>query len=167
MFMSDNEPSLFSSILVYTGIYLLLAILLNIVLWAAETYAGVVMSNSAVSWMPPVISAMQTGQRYGNLTGRKATNGYAWAVSFGFVVVGFVLSMAVVAGVSTFYGVNIGQVFDEARADLTREGISLGIIGAILGGVALLLWVLLRFVFNIGAGTAVKAAAAAATKAKR
>ena len=164
--MSDSEPVILSSVLAYSGFYLFLAVVLNIILWASETYAGVVIQSSSVGWMPPILGAMMAGQRYGKLTGRKASGSYAWAASVGFVVVSFVLSIGLIAAVAAFYGVDLMQVKDTALADLARQGISPGVIAGIMGGVALLLWALLRFGFNFGAGLSVKAAAALAAKTK-
>jgi hypothetical protein len=162
--LNANPPSMMSSVLTYTATYLGLAVLVNIVMWAAETFANVVMQPSSVAWLPPIIAAMQAGQRYGMRAQAKPSAGYSWLVSFWFVVVSFVLSMALMYILALAYDVDIRSMFNAAIADLQREGLSLGIIAGILGGVALLLWVLPRFAFSFGAGTGVKAAAARANR---
>ena len=155
--MTNSEPGLGSSVLAYTGYYLGLAVLLNIVLWVSETYAGVVISSSAVGWMPPIMGAMAAGQRYGKLAGRKASGGYAWAASFGFLVVSVLLSVGLLAGFAVYLGIDMMAEIKLAVKDLARDQISLIIIAPVLGGFLLLLWVLMRFGFNYGAGLSVKA----------
>jgi hypothetical protein len=162
--LNANPPTVVSSILTYTAYYLGLALLVNIVLWAAETFANVVLQPSALAWLPPILAAMQAGQRYGMRTQSKPSGGYMWLASFGFVVVSFLLSIALIYALVIVYHVDISAMIDAVRADFESAGLSFGTMSAILAGVALLLWVLLRFAFSFGAGTGIKAAAAKANR---
>jgi hypothetical protein len=157
--MTPNQPSIMSSVLVFTGIYLLLAIILNVVLWALETYAGFVMDSNAIGILPLVVGAMQAGQRYGTQTGQKPASGYSWTVSFLFIVVSTVVGLAIAYASLAYYGINPMELITAALADLAREGITGTVIGAVLGGIVLLLWVGARFAFSWGAGTGAKLAA--------
>jgi hypothetical protein len=159
MIMTPNQPSILSSVLAFTGIYLLLAIILNVVLWALEKYAGFTMESSAIGVLPLVVGAMQSGQRYGTQTGQKPASGYAWTASFLFIVVSVVLSLAVLYGLFMYEGVNPMDVVNFGLADLQREGISGTVVAAVLGGILLLLWVGARFAFSWGASTGAKLAA--------
>jgi hypothetical protein len=157
--MTSNQPSIMSSVLAFTGIYLLLAIILNVAIWALETYANFTMDTNAIGILPLVVGAMQAGQRYGTQTGQKPTSGYSWTASFLFVVVSTVLGLAIAYATLTYYGINVAELLSAGMTDLAREGITGTIIAAVLVVILLFLWVVTRFSFSWGAGSGVKLAA--------
>ena len=162
--LNANPPSVISSLLTYTAFYLGLAILVNIVLRASETYANVVLQPSSLAWMPPILAAMQAGQRFGRRTQSKPPGGTMWLLSLGFVLLSLFLSLALIWGLMTFYGVEITAMLTAVRDDLARAGLSIGMMAAILAAVALILWILLRFAFSFGVGTGIKAAVAKSSR---
>jgi hypothetical protein len=160
--MTPQQPSLGSSVLVFLGAFILLAIILNVILWALITYAGVgSQSGGAMGWMPPIIGAMMAGQRYGKLAGAKPPQGHSWAAGFAFAII----TIAFVA--LSFYIVAQSM---PGQSDLSFQGLldemGSNLFFGILGGFLVLLWVLLRFAFSFGAGQGVKIAALAAAKPK-
>jgi hypothetical protein len=160
--MTTQQPSLGSSILVFIGVFILLAVIVNVALWALVTYAGMsAESGGALGWMPPIIGAMMAGQRYGKLAGAKPPQGYSWTAGFAFAII----TMAFVA--LSFYIVFAAM---PGQPDLSFEAMlndmGTGLFFGILGGFFLLFWVLQRFAFSSGAGQAVKLAARQAAKQK-
>jgi hypothetical protein len=160
--MTKQHPSLGSSILVFTGAFILLAVIVNVALWLLVTYAG--MSNEsggALGWMPPIIGAMVAGQRYGKLAGAKPPQGHSWAAGFAFAIItmGFMaLSFYIVfAAMSGPSDISLQGLLDEIGTTL---------FFGIVAGFFLLFWVLQRFAFSFGAGQAVKLAAQQAAKQK-
>jgi hypothetical protein len=165
--MTSDQPSIMSSVLYFVGVYLLLALILNVVLWALEKYAGFTMDTNAIGALPFIVAAMQSGQRYGMAVGAKPPSGYSWTASFLFLVVSIIISMAVLYGMVSYYGYQPMELVTIGLADLKRQGITGPIIGAVLGGIALLLWLAARFGFSFGAGNGVKMAARIAAKQGR
>jgi hypothetical protein len=157
--MTSNQPSLASTLLVFVAYYIGLAILLNVILWALETYGGFTMDTNAIGMLPLIIGAMQAGQRYGMQTGKKPRAGYSWVVSLLFVIVSTALGLALVYVIMVAEGLNPIELLNAAIVGLQDEGISLGLGAGILGGIVLLLWLLTRFAFSFGAGTGAKQAA--------
>jgi hypothetical protein len=165
--MTPEQPSIMSSVLYFVGIYLLLALILNVVLWALEKYAGFTMDTNAIGALPFIVAAMQSGQRYGMVMGAKPPASYSWTVSFLCLVVSIIISMAVLYGMVSYYGYNPMDLLNLGLADMAREGITGPIIAAVLGGIALLLWLGARFGFSFGAGNGAKMAAKIAAKQGR
>jgi hypothetical protein len=158
-----HPPSALSSVLIYAIYYLGLAILVNIVLWTAETYTNLVLQPSSLAWMPPFLAAMQAGQRYGQRAQSKPSRGQMWLLSFWFVMVSLGLSLALIWGLMGFYGVEMTTMMTAIREDLASAGLSLGAMAAILAGVAALLCILLRFAFGFGVKTGIKTSVAKAS----
>jgi hypothetical protein len=165
--MTPEQPSIMSSVLYFVGVYLLLALILNLVLWALEKYAGFTMDTNAIGALPFIVASMQSGQRYGMRMGAKPPSRYSWTASFLFLVVSVVISVAVLYGVFVYYGYRPMDLVNLGLADLAREGITAPIIAAVLGGIALLLWLAARFGFSFGAGNGAKMAAKIAAKQGR
>ena len=164
--MTSEQPSILSSVLTFAGVYLLLALVLNVVLWALETYAGFTMESNAIGVLPFVIGAMQSGQRYGTKMLKKPPASYSWAVGFWFVMVSTVISLAVIYALLSYNGDAPLELLNLALADLERKGISRLVIYAVLGGLLILLWLAARFAFSFGAANGVKLAARLAAKQK-
>jgi F0F1-type ATP synthase assembly protein I len=160
--MTTQNPSLGSSILVFTGAFILLAVIVNVVLWVLVTYAGMSSeSGGALGWMPPIVGAMMAGQHYGKRVGAKPPQGRSWAAGFAFAII----TMAFMA--LSFYIVFAAM---SGPSDLSLQGL-LDEMGAnlffgVVAGFVLLLWVLQRFTFSFGAGQAVKMAAIQAARQK-
>jgi hypothetical protein len=154
--MNDPAPSVAASVMYYAGMVILLTVVLTAVLWALERFAGVVMQLGSVGWLPAIAGAMQTGRRYGLRMAARPTGGYAWCASLGFVIVNLILAAPVVWLLMRQDGATMGMVLQ----DLLPQGIGLPVVIAILAGIVLLLWLLLRFSFAFGAGLGVKAALA-------
>jgi hypothetical protein len=165
--MTQNQPTILSSVLVFTGVYLGLAILLNGILWALEAYANFTMDSNAIGMLPLIIGAMQAGQRYGSLTGAKPASGYSWTVGLLFILVSLVLSLGLLYALAAYEGIDPVALVQAGLRDLQSEGISGPIVAAVLGGIILLLWVGTRFAFSFGAGNGVKMAAKLAEKRNR
>lgn len=155
--MQTNQPSLLSVTLTYIAFYLGLAILLNVILWAAETFVGVTIQSSAVGWMPLILGAMFAGQSYGAKTGAKPSQGFAWMAGLVFMLVSVVLSVVILYIVALVLGLDVGGItMAELRAQVGDDG---ALIAGIIGGVLLLIWVLQRFSFSTGAKQGAKQAA--------
>ncbi len=165
--MTSNPPSILSSVLVFLGVYLLLAIILNVVLWALETYAGFAMNSNAIGMLPLIIGAMQSGQRYGTIVGAKPSSGYSWTASFLFMLISVTIALGLIYGLFVYSGVQPMVMVNEGLADMQRQGITTVIIAAVLGGIFLLLWVGTRFAFSWGASNGIKMAAKIAAKQGR
>lgn len=161
--MQDTRPSLGKITLFYLGFYLLMAVLINIVLWAAEYFAGWIIQPSSIGWLPLILGAMFAGQHYGTRAGAKPPQGYAWMAGLLFTSVSVAVSMLV------FYVIAVAMGFDTKVLMvelLAQVGNDAGLILGILGGFMLLIWVLQRFAFSMGAGQAVKQAERLAAKGK-
>jgi hypothetical protein len=159
--MAANPPSVLSSILTYAWMFVALSVVVLAILWAVETFTGVVIEGSAVGWVPTIVTAMQVGQRYGKLAGTRPSGRYAWAAGLGFTLINIVLS-AVALGVTVLA---MGWSVPGLDEVMRRAGLSPGdmpVVFAILGGVVLLMWVLLRFAFSFGARQGIRIAERAA-----
>jgi hypothetical protein len=154
--MQTNQPSLGYITLIYTGFYLGIAIAIHLALWALERFAGFAIQANSVGWMPLILGAMFAGQNYGTKTGAKPPQSYAWMAGLLFTLVSLVLSVAVIYVVAVAAGVDISATVAQMRAEL---GDDTGLIAGILGGVVLLIWVLQRFIFSVGAVQGAKVAA--------
>ncbi|MGL5010657.1 MAG: ABZJ_00895 family protein [Paracoccaceae bacterium] len=154
--MQTNQPSLGSVTLIYIAFYIGIAVLINVVLWAAETFAGFKIEASAVGWMPLILGAMMAGQHYGAKAGAKPPQGYAWMAGLIFTIVSILLSVAVLYVMALALGLDIPGSIAQLRAE---AGDDAALIAGILGGVLLLIWVLQRFIFSVGAGQGAKQAA--------
>lgn len=155
--MNSNPPSLISSIWTYIWVFILLGLLIGAILWAVETFTGVAIEASSVGWIPTMVTAMQVGQRYGKLAGTPPSGGHAWAAGFWFTVVNVVLSVAVLAVAFVAMGRSMPS-YDEVLRQSGATQADLPLIAAIIGGVLLLIWVLLRFAFSFGARQGIKMA---------
>jgi hypothetical protein len=158
--MTPNQPSIMSSVLSYTGIFIILAVIVNVALWALVTYAGMSSeSGGALGWMPPLLGAMAAGQRYGKLAGAKPPQGYSWTAGFAFAII--TLAFVALSWYVVFQFVlpgtdmSFGSILAEMGANL---------FFGVLAGFGALMWVLQRFAFSFGAGQAVKLAAIQAAK---
>jgi hypothetical protein len=156
--MQTNQPSLGYITLIYTGFHLGIAIAINLALWALERFAGFAIQANSVAWMPLILGAMFTGQNYGTKTGVKPPQSYAWMAGLLFTLVSLVLSVAVVyaVAVAVAEGVDISATVAQMRAELGDDA---GLIAGIAGGFFLLIWVLHRFIFSVGAVQGAKVAA--------
>ncbi len=160
--MAPQQPSLVSSILVFTASFILLAVIVNVVLWVLITYAGMGSeSGSALGWMPPIIGAMMAGQRYGKLAGAKPPQSYSWMAGFAFAV----LTMALIA-LAYFVMFQLIQTGADMSFGALMDDMGLNLFLGVFGGLFVLMWVLQRFAFSFGAGQAVKLAAMQAAKQK-
>jgi hypothetical protein len=157
--VTSSPPTLGATLLVFAAYYLGLAIVLNLILWALETYADFTMDTNAIGMLPLIIGAMQAGQRYGMQTGKKPPGGYSWVASLLFIIVSTVLGLALAYGLLAAQGLNPMELLNAAIVGFQQEGISVGLMAGIIGGVMLLLWLLTRFAFGFGAGTGAKLAA--------
>jgi hypothetical protein len=160
--MTLQQPSLGSSILAYTGIFIVLAVIVNVALWALVTYAGMSSeSGGALGWMPPIIGAMMAGQRYGKLAGAKPPQGHSWTAGFFFAII--TLAFIALSWYVVFQFIQPGtdMSFDSILAEM---GVNL--FFGLLAGFGVFMWVLQRFAFSTGAGQAVKLAAIQAAKLK-
>jgi hypothetical protein len=160
--MNDTIPSMGKSVANFTIAFILLAILVNVVLWLLISYAGMSEnSGTALGWMPMIIGAMNAGTSYGTAAGSKPLSGYAWTASFIFMVVSVTLIALAWFGMSFF----IPELRNfDFFAEMQRSGISLVVAAAIFGGLCLFIWVLLRFAFSFGAGQGIKMAQMKAQK---
>ena len=154
--MQINQPSLGSVTLIYIAFYLGVAIVINIVLWAAEAFAGVTIQPGAVGWMPLILGAMMAGQSYGAKAGAKPSQGFAWMAGLIFTLVSLVLGVGLLYGVALALGLDIKGGIAQMQREIGDDG---ALIAGILGGFVLLLWVLQRFIFSVGAGQGAKQAA--------
>ena len=84
--------------MVFLGYYIVLAFLLSLILWLAETYAGLTIGSNSVSAVPYAVAALQAGQRYGARTGERPADGYAWWASSWFVLASTVASAGIIWG---------------------------------------------------------------------
>jgi hypothetical protein len=161
--MQANQPSLGKITFVYIGYYLVIAILLNLVLWALERFGGFVIEGNALSWLPLILGAMFAGQYYGTKAGAKPPQSFSWMAGLLFMVVSVILSVGLLYALALVAGLDVGAAIDEM---LAHAGDDVGLIAGIIGGLLLLIWVAQRFMFSAGAAGAVKQAARLAAKGK-
>jgi hypothetical protein len=154
--MQDVRPSIGKMTLVYLGFYLGMAIVINIVLWAAEYFAGFVIEANAVGWLPLILGAMMAGQHYGAKAGAKPPQSYAWTVGLIFMLVSVAVSLVVLYIIAVAMGYDVGALITQAQNEVGRDGV---LIVSIIGGVLVFIAVMQRFAFSMGAGQAVKQAA--------
>jgi hypothetical protein len=154
--MQTNQPSLGSVTLTYIAFYIGIAILINVLLWASETFAGVTIQASAVGWMPLILGAMMAGQSYGSKAGAKPSQRFAWMAGLIFAVVSVVLGVAIMYGMALVLGIDIAEGIAQIRREIGDDG---ALVAGVLGGIVLLIWVLQRFIFSVGAGQGAKQAA--------
>jgi hypothetical protein len=160
--MNDTIPSFGKTVANFTIAFILLAIAVNVLLLLLISFGGMSESSGSVfGWMPMIIGAMNAGTSYGSAAGNKPPSGYAWKVSFVFMVISITLTLLAWLGASFF----VAELRNfDLFAEMRRSGISGGMVAAVLGSLSLLVWVLQRFSFSVGAGQGVKMAAMKAQK---
>jgi hypothetical protein len=157
--MQTNAPGLGKVTLTYIAYYLGIAVVINVILFAAEYFAGFAIQPSAVGWLPLILGAMMAGQFYGAKTGGKPTQGFAWLAGFCFMVVSVILSVAILYLAAKVMGFDMGLSVQQLRAEMGDDG---PLIAGLLGVVLLIIWVGQRFMFSTGAKQgAIQAAARA------
>jgi hypothetical protein len=154
--MQTNAPSLAKITLVYLGFYLGMAILLNAILWAAERFLGFTMEANAIGWLPLILGAMMAGQHYGAKVGGKPRQSYSWMAGLLFMLTSVLLSLGLLYVIALAMGYDVGALMTQAQAEVGGDG---ALIAGIIGGVLLLIWVLQRFMFSMGAAQGAKQAA--------
>ncbi len=154
--MQNVQPSLGKITLVYLGFYLGMAILINVIMWGAEYFLGFAIEANAVGWLPLILGAMMAGQHYGAKTGGKPPKSYAWMASLLFTVASIAISLLVLYGIAVAMGHDVGALIAQAQAEIGGDGV---LIASIIAGLLVLIWVLQRFMFSMGAGQGAKQAA--------
>jgi hypothetical protein len=154
--MQTNAPSLGRITLIYIAFYLGMAMLLNLIVWAAAYFAGFVLEASSFGWLPLIIGAMMTGQHYGAKTGGKPPQSFSWIAGLVFMLVSVVISMAILYVMALVFKVDVAAGIGQLRAEVGNQA---GLVAGIIGGLLLFIWVLQRFAFSTGAGQGAKQAA--------
>jgi hypothetical protein len=154
--MQTNAPSLGRITLIYLGFYLGLAVLMNVILFAAEYFFGFVIEANAIGWLPLLIGAMMAGQSYGTNVGAKPPQSYSWMAGLLFMVTSVVISLLVLYVIAVALGYDVGALIAQARNEVGGDGV---LVASIIGGLLLFIWVLQRFAFSMGAGQGAKQAA--------
>jgi hypothetical protein len=154
--MQVAGPSLGRITLIYLGFYLGMAVLMNVIIWAAESFFDYVIEANAVGFLPLILGAMMAGQHYGTKTGAKPPAAYAWKAGLLFTLVSFAVSVLVLYAIAVALGYDVGALVAGALAEMGGDG---ALIAGLIGGVVALIWVLQRFIFSMGAGQGAKQAA--------
>jgi hypothetical protein len=154
--MTSTTPSITSSIIAYTGYFILMAIIINIMLAALIIYAGMDPDSAkSMGWIPLVTGAMMAGQRYGKLAGVKPLPEYAWLAALGFTAI----SLAAIAlgwyATGLMAQVNVGGRIAYFMNELGSSKLGLAVVVLFF----LFIWALLRFSFSFGAGQSIAQAA--------
>ncbi|MGL4490654.1 MAG: ABZJ_00895 family protein [Rhizobiaceae bacterium] len=153
--MQTTTPSMGSSVFAFTAMFIVLAILINIILWALMTYAGMSPeSGTALGWMPVVLAPMIAGQGYGKKAGAKPAQSYSWL--FGFISAVITIATIVLAWV--LFARMLGIDGMAGSFEQIQREIGVGVFWAVVAGFFILIWVLQRFGFSFGAGQSVKLA---------
>ncbi len=155
--METETPSIGSSVISFTLAFIVLAILVNLILWVLINYAGMSPeSGRALGWMPLVLGAMQAGQSYGKKAGGKPAASYSWTATLIFTAITFVLLALGWAAMASVMDMSFGNLLQDMRRDIGATAMY-----SIFAGFFVLIWVMNRFAFSFGAGQAAKWQAAA------
>jgi hypothetical protein len=133
----------------FAVIYLFLSALMVGLIYLIQSVSGVAMDGTSIGWIPTIVAAMMTGQNYAKKAMILPPKGFAWMAGLGFAVINVALFIGMVFLVMSLSGPHKATVLDEL-VDITSDG-DLPIMLAVLAGLILLLWVLLRFGFTFGA----------------
>lgn len=152
--MGREKPTTIRLILLFLGASLGAAVLMATVLGVLGLLFGMAINPGAVGWLAMVYGAARAGQGYGRGTGVKPANGYAWRVTFGFVVLAIVLLVFIGFAALAIVTPHLFATLDHIVTDVAKR--PLMVRAALATGYMLALWALLRLAFGVGAGRAVR-----------
>jgi hypothetical protein len=155
----QGKPTVKQSVLVFSGYYVVLMVLVGAALWALDAFAQIAIDNRSVGWVPVIVAAMQTGQFYGGKAGSKPGGGYCWLVAAGFLLASLAISTVALWALALANGIAVIETVRQILADMAGQGIGAMFILMMFLGLFLFLLIVLRFVFSLGAGQGVKLAA--------
>jgi hypothetical protein len=155
--MQIETVSLGSVLKTYSIFFVGYLIVVNLLVFLAQYFFDFGESLSGLGAIPLLLAALSAGQAYGTKTGGKPPQGFAWTAALAFTVLSIAISAGLVVLLGAVLDLGVGFSLDGLLAE---AGDDAGLIATFLGGLVLVIWVVLRFMFSMGAGQgAVRAAA--------
>lgn len=135
--------------LIFTGLYLLIAALALALVIALEVFFNYTFDSNFLAGLAPMLAAMQAGSIWFNRTGTRPSNGVAWKAALMFALIALAIGIIVALGLY-----QAGMLPELKDLWLYPDGKT--ILAVVLGVTTLLVLLLCRFGFGLGARQAAK-----------
>lgn len=147
--MEQSNVSLKTLNLIFAGLFVLFSAFAIILLVGLEMFFQFSFDSSAMGVIVPMLSAMQTGTIYFNRTGQRPQPAFAWKTGFCFTLTSLLISLAV------FVAAYVFGLYPELDGMLNDPSFAT-ILLVVLVVISLILWIICRFAFGMGARQAQK-----------
>ena len=158
--MTQSNMTLGRISLYFAGFYIGFTVLVFAICFALQAFFHYSLDSNVMGLIVPFVSAMQCGTLWFNKTGTRPANGFAWKAALSFAVIAIALSFALAA---MMFSAGLLPELDGMRNDPDAVKILAGVAAAV--GVLLLL--MCRLGFGMGAKQAARLKEKQGAKASR
>ncbi len=147
--MTQSNMTLGRISLYFAGFYIGFTVLVFAIFFALEAFFHYSLDSNVMGLIVPFVSAMQCGTIWFNKTGARPANGFAWKTALVFTLVAVAISFAIIAAMFS------AGVLPELN-DMLTDPQAVQIIGIVALVVGVLLLLLCRLGFGMGAKQAAR-----------